>query len=92
MQQKVLSWADYNERAEQRVDLEDLEDGDHLLRWAGETPAHRYCHSSSEAEMAELFATSDLRVVESFEADGVEGALNRYYLLAPGRSSGTLAR
>lgn len=84
MRQKVLSWEAYNERAEAKLDLADLEEGDHLLSWAGETPAHRYCHYSSEAEMAELFEATRLRVEDSFEADGVEGALNRYYVLRRG--------
>jgi SAM-dependent methyltransferase len=83
MRQKVLSWEEYNQHATDKLELSDLEEGDFLLRWAGETPAHRYCHYSSEAEMAELFAETGLEVVSSFEADGVEGALNRYYLLRP---------
>lgn len=89
MQQKVLSWEDYNQHAEHPLELADLESGDHLLRWAGETPAQRYCHYSSEAEMAQLFEESGLRVVDSFEADGVERALNRYYVLT---STGTKER
>lgn len=81
MRQKVLSWELYNQHAEPKLDLQDLEEGDHLLSWAGETPAHRYCHYSSEAEMLGLFEAARLVVQDSFEADGVEGALNRYYLL-----------
>lgn len=62
-----------------------LEEGDCLLGWQGSERCWRYCHSFTEEEAHELAAAALERAglsahLQSFEADGRNGRLNRYLL------------
>ncbi|MGN0077957.1 MAG: class I SAM-dependent methyltransferase [Coriobacteriales bacterium] len=62
-----------------------LEEGDFLLGWQGSEQCWRYCHSFTEEEARELAAAALERAgfsaqLQSFEADGRNGRLNRYLL------------
>ena len=54
---------------------------DYLLDWQRGAHAVRYCHYVDEAEHADLLAATGLEVLETFRADGHNGALNRYSIL-----------
>jgi len=76
---------DRKRRAWRRVDGVDparLEAGDHLLGWR-ETNELRYCHASSDEEIARLLRGLPLRVHADYLDDGRSRDLNRYLLLGP---------
>ena len=65
------------------IEQSDLEPGDCLLRF-GEDPKAppRYCHQIADAELERWPDALGLRLIEDFRADGAQGDLNRYALLA----------
>ncbi len=63
----------------------DEESHDYLLGWQDSNEVFRYCHHFDDVEIAHLiedilsaYATSGLRVVDEYDADGRSGALNHY--------------
>lgn len=58
--------------------------GDYLLGWQDEAGVARYCHSYAESEIDALAASCgpQTRELARFSADGREGRLNRYLVLA----------
>lgn len=74
--ERALPW----EQSPEPLDAAQLEPGDRLLPW-GRGEGQRYVHFAHEDETAELVASLGARVVDRFEADGQEEALNRYFLL-----------
>jgi len=80
---RFVPWQRCRERTGIAVDPDDLEPGDVLLPWKQDPTAVRYCHFPSEAEVAGLVDASGLSVRETFDADGREGELNRYWVLGP---------
>jgi SAM-dependent methyltransferase len=60
---------------------DDLDVGDHLLRWGKGESALRYCHFVDEAELGRLLAGLGLTLIERFRADGAGDALNEYLIL-----------
>jgi SAM-dependent methyltransferase len=77
---KLRPWEEFNTGARESVDLAQLEHGDHLLPW-GEGGRVRYCHFANEEETRRLLAAASLRRLASYDADGREGGLNRYFVL-----------
>ena len=74
----VVPWSAYNAEARDPVDTQDLETGDMLLDWRGDARTPRYCHDIDGEELEALVAAVEAEVVERFDADGREGALNHY--------------
>ncbi len=62
------------------LDAAQLEPGDRLLPW-GRGPGLRYVHFAHEDETQQLIESLGAQVVDCFDADGREQALNRYWLL-----------
>jgi len=59
----------------------DLEDGDYLLTWERGVPAIRYCHLTTQDEIAEIVSQSGLQLVTQFVADGPNNSTNEYVVL-----------
>ena len=73
---RALPW----EASPEPLDPAQLEPGDRLLPWdRGE--GVRYVHFAHDEETAELVARTGARLVERYEADGRDEALNHYFLL-----------
>ncbi len=70
------------ERALVNLDIE-LDEGDYLLGWQDQTDTLRYCHSftSDEAEELAQSVGESCDLVERFEADGTNNALNIYLIM-----------
>jgi SAM-dependent methyltransferase len=58
-----------------------VEQHDYLLDWRRGGVALRYCHYVDDTEQAALVAATGLVAVESYRADGFNGAVNHYSLL-----------
>lgn len=60
-----------------------FDEGDYLLGWKNVEGAWRYCHHFSDGEIERLIAamTPSARLIDTFEADGRTGAMNRYLVL-----------
>ena len=80
---RELSVSEYNRRAPQPVDPQQLERGDVLLRWGPpEVDALRYCHWLDPDEEQELLEGLGLVTVAAFASDGRSHTLNRYRVLS----------
>jgi 2-polyprenyl-3-methyl-5-hydroxy-6-metoxy-1,4-benzoquinol methylase len=78
MRRKIVSW--------DKVGLErtaELEVGDYLLDWKRGGVGYRYCHLIDQEELTRLAAGSDLKLLESFRADGKEGDLSLFGVMLP---------
>lgn len=82
LRQKIVPWDEVNRELDAPIAPEDLEPGDHALRFGGH--GLRYCHAFEPAEVATLEVIAreaGLEPAGSWEADGREGDLNRYVVL-----------
>ena len=79
-QSRLIPWREYNRTAADPIDTAQLEPGDHLLPWGDGSPAHRYCHFTSESDTRKLLEDLSFEVIESYAADGREENLNRYFI------------
>ncbi len=62
------------------ISSEELGVNDYILDWQRGVTAYRYCHYYTETEVQKLIQISGLNLVETYEADGLEGDLNQYYI------------
>ncbi len=69
---------------ESDVDPDQLEPGDHLLRWGTRPGPLRYCHDTNLAELERLTAALPLERVDEYAADGRSNDLNLYLIFARG--------
>lgn len=61
------------------IDQTDLEKNDHILDWHRGHVAYRYCHHADENELQQLIInTHNLKIIDSFYADGKTHQLNCY--------------
>jgi tRNA (uracil-5-)-methyltransferase TRM9 len=60
---------------------QDLSSGDYILDWNKGQKAYRYGHIYQEKEIQDLTFESELKIQETFTADGKEGNVNRYYIV-----------
>jgi SAM-dependent methyltransferase len=58
-----------------------VETHDFLLDWRRGAVALRYCHYVDDVEHAALVAATGLTEIQSYRADGFDGAVNRYSIL-----------
>jgi len=77
LRSRLLDWSE----AGVPVDRQQLEPGDHLLRWGDDRKAFRFCHHVGDAEWARLVRGLPLRERTAFDADGASGQSNRYAIL-----------
>ncbi len=76
MRRKIVSWDQVG------LDPAGLEPGDYLLNWKRGGLGYRYCHLIDQEEMARMAAESGLDLLETFRADGKEGDLSLFGVLA----------
>ncbi len=76
MRRKIVPWETIG------VAEQDLEPGDYLLDWKKDGTGYRYAHQLDEGEMVELAQEAGLTIIEQFHADGREGDLSFYTVLA----------
>jgi SAM-dependent methyltransferase len=81
--ERIVPWETHNRAAAAPIDPAQLEPGDHLLPW-GPDGIPRYCHFADEDETRELLAGLPCQTLARYDADGREGALNRYLVLRAG--------
>lgn len=80
---KIVPWEHHNATARRPIDTSQLEPGDHLLTWAGDSGTPRYCHLMSGGEIAAM--TKSLPLIEQFCADGPDGDHNLYLIFSRDR-------
>jgi tRNA (uracil-5-)-methyltransferase TRM9 len=81
-QRHRVPWEAYNANSETPIPRDQLEPGDHLMRWGDGSGPPRYCHFADESETTEWVESLPLEPLDRFRADGREGALNEYLVLA----------
>ena len=74
---KVVPWSTLG------LDPADVEPGDALLPWNQGAHALRYVHHLDLPEIEALAAATNLRIQDTWQADGKEGNLSLYVLLTP---------
>jgi len=80
---RLVDWSAAERVLGARIDQADLEPGDFLLRFGDDPSAPpRYCHQLADAELEGWPEALGLRLVADFRADGAQGDLNRYAILA----------
>jgi len=76
MRRKIVSWDQVG------LDPAGLEPGDYLLNWKRGGLGYRYCHLIDQEEMVRMAAESGLDLLEAYRADGKEGDLSLFGVLA----------
>ncbi len=77
MRRKLLPWSAAGLREA------DVEPGDYLLDWKKDGGGMRYVHELDASEVEAIASATGLRILEQFVADGREGDLSLYTVLAP---------
>jgi SAM-dependent methyltransferase len=77
---RKIAFTNYNRSAAEPIDLDQLEPGDHLLRW-DQAATPRYCHFPDSAELSQLIAQTGLAEHGRFRADGHLNRMNEYVVL-----------
>jgi SAM-dependent methyltransferase len=62
------------------LDPNELQTNDYILDWQRGITAYRYCHYYTEEEVFKLTQAAGLKILHTYEADGIEGELNKYYI------------
>lgn len=62
------------------LDVAKLNSNDYFLAWNKGVRAVRYCHYYSHLDILEILEKAGLKFIKSYQADGKEGRVNRYYL------------
>jgi SAM-dependent methyltransferase len=62
------------------LDPAELQTNDYILDWQRGITAYRYCHYYTEEEVRDLSQSVGLNILHTYEADGIEGELNKYYI------------
>jgi tRNA (uracil-5-)-methyltransferase TRM9 len=65
-----------------QLDWQKLETNDYILNWLKGKSAYRYCHLIDNQEQNRLIQQSNSQLVKTYDADGKEGNLNQYVILA----------
>jgi SAM-dependent methyltransferase len=80
---RALPLGEYNQSAAARIDPQDLEPGDYLLRWGDgrDAAAVRYCHHTSPEELGRLLGGVLATPIDDWYADGKSSRLNWYVVL-----------
>lgn len=77
---KFVPWQTYNQHAANAIDVDDLEEGDFLMRWGQQKGHVRYCHFSNEQEIDTLLRSVNAPCIDRFLSDGEDNRLNQYLL------------
>ncbi len=80
---KVIPWEAYRAHLEQQREptlVLDLDPGDVLLKWAGQSDVPRYCHFPDDVEIDTWIEDAKPPLADRFAADGPTGQDNLYLL------------
>jgi SAM-dependent methyltransferase len=64
-----------------KIDSSNLDQNDYFLAWNKGSKAVRYCHYYEHNKVLEILNQLNLKLITTYQADGKEGKVNRYYLL-----------
>jgi SAM-dependent methyltransferase len=79
---RTVEWSAAGSVLDKPIDPDFLESGDRLLRFGNDDAAPpRYCHQVADPEFEAWPKELDLEPLADYRADGVEGDLNRYWIL-----------
>jgi len=81
LERKRVPWEAFEPAPGEEIDLGELEEGDHLLSWQGESDPPRYCHLASEEEIEQLLAELSLQCRERWRDDRSAGGTYNEYVL-----------
>jgi SAM-dependent methyltransferase len=82
---RTVAWSSLGLVLDKPIDLDDLENGDRLLRFGNdEATPPRYCHQVADREFEGWPEALGLEPLADYRADGAEGDLNRYWILRRG--------
>ena len=79
---RIVAWSACEAMTGVAVDPEQLEPRDWLLAWGAERAIARYCHHVTTQEWEELIQELPVASVDRYAADGEDGGLNEYRLMA----------
>jgi hypothetical protein len=80
-----VPWHAYNRDAAEPIDVDDLEEGDFLMRWGEQNDYVRYCHFSNEEEIDTLLHSLNAPFIDRFVSDGEDNSLNQYLVFRSGK-------
>jgi tRNA (uracil-5-)-methyltransferase TRM9 len=64
------------------IDTKQLAENDYILGWMNKSNSFRYCHLYTTEEIRELTTNTNLKLLDSFEADGKDNRTNKYWITA----------
>ncbi|MCH2409482.1 class I SAM-dependent methyltransferase [Myxococcota bacterium] len=74
----MVSWGDLSRYGFPEIEIDDLDEGDFLLKWG--INGLRYCHQATVNEIILWKKSLEAELVAHYSADGKEGDLNEYLI------------
>jgi SAM-dependent methyltransferase len=78
---RIAAWGEERRAGCEPIDPQDLESGDHLLRWGNQADRLRYCHHADAVETDRLVEGLGMECLDRFDCDARTQSLNVYLVL-----------